>query len=58
MSSFVSTVGFLSTVLSQAKDKEQRLLMRQKNREQMEEQHKQKSERAEKQGISVHNAPK
>lgn len=40
-------------VVSQAKDKEERLLKRQKNRERMEEQHKQRSVRTEDQGISV-----
>lgn len=43
----------MNCALSQAKDKEERLLKRQKNRERMEEQHKQKSVRTEEQGISV-----
>lgn len=49
---------FVNCALSQAKDKEERLLKRQKNREQMEEQHKQKSVRTEEQGISVSVIPK
>lgn len=45
---------FLSlTVFSQAKDKEERLLNRQQNRERMEEKRKQKAAQAEEQGISV-----
>lgn len=42
-----------SSVFSQAKDKEERLLKRQQNRERMEEKRKQKSVQAEEQGISV-----
>lgn len=44
-------VSLSSTVISKAKDKEERLLKRQQNRERMEEKRKQKAVQAEEQGI-------